>query len=173
MVHNALCKLSSTWGIREPVRERIACCFAQDFWSQVKRGLAYHHVAARWERHRCLLVFDLFVLLFLFFSYTCSLTLALSLVLLGSCSLARTLLLLLFMLLFSSPPFSLLFFFETLLFSYSWIVCHAFFRSLLLFHEFSFVYRRVSGRYILELGAIFQSSSLLGQPVVQGATFLH
>ena len=94
-------------------------------------------------------------------------------VLLGSCSLALTLLLLLFVLLFSSPLFSLLVFFETLLSSSSWIVLRAFFRSLLLVHEFSFVYRRVGGRRILELGAVFQSSSLFGQPVVRGATFLH
>ena len=94
-------------------------------------------------------------------------------VLLGSCSLALTLLLLLFVLLFSSPLFSLLVFFETLLSSSSWIVLRAFFRSLLLVHEFSFVYRRVGGRHILELGAAFQSSSLFGQPVVRGATFLH
>ena len=94
-------------------------------------------------------------------------------VLLGSCSLALTLLLLLFVLLFSSPLFSLLVFFETLLSSSSWIVLRAFFRSLLLVHEFSFVYRRVGGRRILELGAAFQSSSLFGQPVVRGATFLH
>ena len=40
-------------------------------------------------------------------------------------------------------------------------------------HEFSFNYRRVGGRRILELGAVFQSSSLFGQPVVRGATFLH
>ena len=77
------------------------------------------------------------------------------------------------MLLFSSPLFSLLVFFETLLSSSSWIVLRAFFRSLLLVHEFSFVYRRVGGRRILELGAAFQSSSLFGQPVVRGATFLH
>ena len=44
---------------------------------------------------------------------------------------------------------------------------------LLLVHEFSFVSRRVGGRRILELGAAFQSSSLFGQPVVRGATFLH
>ena len=94
-------------------------------------------------------------------------------VLLGSCSLAPTLLLLLFVLLFSSPLFSLLVFFETLLSSSSWIVLLAFFRSLLLVHEFSFVYRRVGGRRILQLGAAFQSSSLFGQPVVRGATFLH
>ena len=94
-------------------------------------------------------------------------------VLLGSCSLALTLLLLLSVLLFSSPLFSLLVFFETLLSSSSWIVLRAFFRSLLLVHEFSFVYRRVGGRRILELGAVFQSSSLFGQPVVRGATFLH
>ena len=94
-------------------------------------------------------------------------------VLLGSCSFALTLLLLLFVLLFSSPLFSLLVFFETLLSSSSWIVLRAFFRSLLLVHEFSFVYRRVGGRRILELGAVFQSSSLFGQPVVRGATFLH
>ena len=43
-------------------------------------------------------------------------------VLLGSCSLALTLLLLLSVLLFSSPLFSLLVFFETLLSSTSWIV---------------------------------------------------
>ena len=96
-----------------------------------------------------------------------------SIVLLGSCSLALTLLLLLFVLLFSSPLFSLLVFFETLLSSSSWIVLRAFFRSLLLVHEFSFVYRRVGGRRILELGAAIQSSSLFGQPVVRGATFLH
>ena len=96
-----------------------------------------------------------------------------SIVLLGSCSLALTLLLLLFVLLFSSPLFSLLVFFETLLSSSSWIVLRVFFRSLLLVHEFSFVYRRVGGRRILELGAAFQSSSLFGQPVVRGATFLH
>ena len=72
-------------------------------------------------------------------------------VLLGSCSLALTLLLLLFVLLFSSPLFSLLVFFETLLSSSSWIVLRAVFRSLLLVHEFSFVYRRVGGRRILEL----------------------
>ena len=77
------------------------------------------------------------------------------------------------MLLFSSPLFSLLVFFETLLSSSSWIVLRAFFRSLHLVHEFSFVYRRVGGRRILELGAVFQSSSLFGQPVVRGATFLH
>ena len=94
-------------------------------------------------------------------------------VLLGSCSLALTLLLSLFVLLFSSPLFSLLFFFETLLSSSSWIVLRAFLRSLLLVHEFSFVHRRVGGRRILELGAAFQSSSLFGQPVVRGATFLH
>ena len=92
---------------------------------------------------------------------------------LGSCSLALTLLLSLSVLLFSSPLFSLLVFFETLLSSSSWIVLRAFFRSLLLVHEFSFVYRRVGGRRILELGAVFQSSSLFGQPVVRGATFLH
>ena len=92
---------------------------------------------------------------------------------LGSCSLALTLLLSLSVLLFSSPLFSLLVFFETLLSSSSWIVLRAFFRSLLLVHEFSFVYRRVGGRRILELGAAFQSSSLFGQPVVRGATFLH
>ena len=96
-----------------------------------------------------------------------------SVVLLGSCSLALTLLLLLFVLLFSSPLFSLLVFFKTLLSSSSWIVLRAFFRSLLLVHEFSFVYRRVGGRRILELGAVFHSSSLFGQPVVRGATFLH
>ena len=94
-------------------------------------------------------------------------------VLLGSCSLALTLLLLLSVLLFSSPLFSLLVSFETLLSSSSWIVLRAFFRSLLLVHEFSFVYRRVGGRRILELGAAFHSSSLFGQPVVRGATFLH
>ena len=94
-------------------------------------------------------------------------------VLLGSCSLAVTLTLSLVVLLFSSSLFSLLFFFETLLSSSSWIVLRAFFRSLLLVHEFSFVYRRVGGRRILELGAALQSSSLFGQPVVRGATFLH
>ena len=94
-------------------------------------------------------------------------------VLLGSCSLAVTLTLSLVVLLFSSSLFSLLFFFETLLSSSSCIVLRAFFRSLLLVHEFSFVYRRVGGRRILELGAAFQSSSLFGQPVVRGATFLH
>ena len=88
-----------------------------------------------------------------------------------SCS--YVLLLLLFVLLFSSPLFSLLVFFGTLLSSSSWIVLRAFFRSLLLVHEFFFVYRRVGGRRILELGAAFQSSSLFGQPVVRGATFLH
>ena len=93
--------------------------------------------------------------------------------LLGSCSLALTLLLLLFVLLFSSPLFSLLVFFETLLSSSSWIVLRAFFRSLLLVHEFYFIYRRGGGRRILELGAALQSSSLFGQPVVRGATFLH
>ena len=93
--------------------------------------------------------------------------------LLGSCSLALTLLLLLFVLLFSSPLFSLLVFFETLLSSSSWIVLRAFFRSLLLVHEFCFIYRRGGGRRILELGAALQSSSLFGQPVVRGATFLH
>ena len=108
------------------------------------------------------------IVLFLFY-----MVLFWSIVLLGSCSLALTLLLLLFVLLFSSPLFSLLVFFETLLSSSSWIVLRAFFRSLLLVHEFSFVYRRVGGRRILELGAAFQSSSLFGQPVVRGATFLH
>ena len=93
--------------------------------------------------------------------------------LLGSCSLALTLLLLLVVLLFSSPLFSLLVFFETLLSSSSWIVLRAFFRSLLLVHEFYFIYRRGGGRRILELGAALQSSSLFGQPVVRGATFLH
>ena len=41
--------------------------------------------------------------------------------------------------------------------------------------EFSFVCHRVGGRRtrILELGAVLQSSSLFGQPVVRGATFLH
>ena len=77
------------------------------------------------------------------------------------------------MLLFPSPLFSLLVSFETLLSSSSWIVPRAFFRSLLLVHEFSFIYRRVGGRRILELGAALQSSSPFGQPVVRGATFLH
>ena len=77
-----------------------------------------------------------------------------------SCSLALTLLLilLLFMLLFSPPLFSLLFFFEMLLSSSLWIVLRAFFRSILLVHEFSFVYHQVGGRSIL--GAVFHSSSL-------------
>ena len=39
----------------------------------------------------------------------------------------------------ASPLFSILVFFETLLSSSSWIVLRAFFRSLLLVHEFSFV----------------------------------
>ena len=94
-------------------------------------------------------------------------------VLLCSCSLALTLLLLLFVLLFSSPLFSLLFFFETLLSSSSWIVLRAFFRSLLLVRELSFVYRQVGGRRVLELGGVFQSSRLFGQPAFRGATFLH
>ena len=88
------------------------------------------------------------------FSYTCCLDCSL-----GPLFSCLALTLLLFMLLFSSPLFSLLFFFETRLSSSSWIVLLAFFSSLRLVHEFSFVYPRVGGRRILELGAVFKPSS--------------
>ena len=86
----------------------------------------------------CLFSFGLFSLVLssvLFSLLSCSLFYSFCL---GSCSVALTLLLLLLVLLFSSPLFSLLFSFETLLSSSSWIVLRAFFRSLLLVHEFSF-----------------------------------
>ena len=151
----ASCRLPWPEEYASQFQQRIVCCFAQEFWSsQVLIGLdlpprSNEIRTSPLPARACSLFYSFssfacFLLLLLHvFSYTCSL--ACSLGLWFSFSLALTPWLLVFMLLFPLALFSLLFFFETLLSLSSWIVLRAFFRSLPLVHEFFFVYRRVGG----------------------------